>query len=79
MTRLRDLPNPNGMLVGLQPSERHRVAPFGPAHRGVMARMVGHVKINCAIATRCDKLAESFLAMPHPSAFRCCSNFVQRG
>jgi len=38
--------------------------------RNRIERLLGHLKINRAIATRCDKLAESFLGMLHLAAFR---------
>ncbi|SRR5260221_1131991 len=47
-------------------------------HRNRIERMLGHLKINRAIATRYDKLAESFLGMLHLAAFRYCCKFVHR-
>ncbi len=46
--------------------------------RNRIERMLGHLKINRAIATRYDKLAESFLGMLHLAAFRYCCKFVHR-
>ena len=38
--------------------------------RNRIERMIGHLKINRAIATRYDKLARSFLDMLHLAALR---------
>jgi len=38
--------------------------------RNRIERMIGHLKINRAIATRYDKLAQSFLDMLHLAALR---------
>lgn len=46
--------------------------------RNRIERMLGHLKINRAIATRYDKLADSFLGMLHLAAFRYCCKFVHR-
>jgi len=40
--------------------------------RNRIERMIGHLKINRAIATRHDKLASSFLDALHIAAFRKC-------
>jgi len=40
--------------------------------------MIGHLKINRAIATRYDKLAESFLGMLHLAAIKYWLKFVHR-
>ena len=40
--------------------------------RNVIERMIGHLKINRAIATRYDKLASSFLDALHVAAIRRC-------
>ncbi len=44
--------------------------------RNCIERMIGHLKINRAIATRYDKLAESFLGMLHLATFRYWYKFV---
>jgi transposase len=44
--------------------------------RNCIERGIGHLKINRAIATRYDKLAESFLGMLHLAAFRYWCKFV---
>lgn len=44
--------------------------------RNRIERMFGHLKINRAIATRYDKLAESFLAMLYIATTRYCLKFV---
>lgn len=44
--------------------------------RNRIERMFGHLKINRAIATRYDKLAESFLGMIHLAATRYWLKFV---
>jgi transposase len=44
--------------------------------RNSIERAIGHLKINRAIATRYDKLAESFLGMLHLAAFRYWCKFV---
>ena len=46
--------------------------------RNRIERMFGHLKINRAIATRYDKLAESFLGMLHLAAIRYWIKFVHR-
>jgi len=46
--------------------------------RNRIERAIGHLKINRAIATRYDKLAESFLGMLHLAAFRYWCKFVHR-
>ena len=46
--------------------------------RNCIERAIGHLKINRAIATRYDKLAESFLGMLHLAAFRYWCKFVHR-
>jgi hypothetical protein len=38
--------------------------------------MFGHLKVNRAIATRYDQLANSFLGMVHLATDRYCLNFV---
>jgi hypothetical protein len=38
--------------------------------------MIGHLKINRAIATRYDKLAESFMGMLHIASFKHWLKFV---
>lgn len=40
--------------------------------RNRIERMIGHLKINRAVATRYDKLASSFLASLHVAAIRRC-------
>jgi transposase len=44
--------------------------------RNRIERVIGHLKINRAIATRYDKLADSFLGMLHLAAFRYWCKFV---
>ncbi len=44
--------------------------------RNRIERMFGHLKINRAIATRYDKLAESFLAMLYIAAIKYTLKFV---
>ena len=44
--------------------------------RNRIERMFGHLKINRAIATRYDKLADSFLGMLHLAAIRYWFKFV---
>lgn len=44
--------------------------------RNCIERMIGHLKINRAIATRYDKLADSFLGMLHLAATRYWLKFV---
>ena len=44
--------------------------------RNRIERMFGHLKINRAIATRYDKLAESFLAMLYIATMKYCLKFV---
>lgn len=39
-------------------------------------RVFGHLKINRAIATRCDQLASSFLGMVHLATAICWLKFV---
>jgi len=46
--------------------------------RNRIERVFGHLKINRAIATRYDKLAESFLGMLYLAAFRYWCKFVHR-
>ena len=46
--------------------------------RNRIERMFGHLKINRAIATRYDKLAESFLGMLHLAAIRYWIEFVHK-
>ncbi len=42
-------------------------------------RMIGHLKVNRAIATRCDKLARSFLDALHIAAIRRCLRVTRAG
>lgn len=44
--------------------------------RNRIERMFGHLKINRAIATRCDQLANSFLGMVHLATARYWPKFV---
>jgi transposase len=44
--------------------------------RNRIERMIGHLKINRAIATRYDKLAESFLGMLHLASIKHWLKFV---
>ena len=44
--------------------------------RNVIERMIGHLKVNRAIATRYDKLARSFLDAQHPAAIRKCLRYA---
>jgi transposase len=44
--------------------------------RNRIERMIGHLKINRAIATRYDKLAESFMGMLHIASFKHWLKFV---
>ena len=44
--------------------------------RNRIERMIGHLKINRAIATRYDKLADSFLGMIHLAATKYWLKFV---
>ena len=44
--------------------------------RNRIERMIGHLKFNRAIATRYDKLAESFLGMLHLAAIKYWLKFV---
>jgi len=44
--------------------------------RNRIERMIGHLKINRAIATRYDKLARSFLDALHIAAIRKCLRFA---
>ncbi|MBR2173674.1 transposase [Sphingopyxis sp.] len=44
--------------------------------RNRIERVFGHLKINCAIATRYDQLANSFLGMVHIATARCWLKFV---
>jgi transposase len=46
--------------------------------RNRIERMIGHLKINRAIATRYDKFAESFLGMLHLASIKYCIKFVHR-
>jgi transposase len=46
--------------------------------RNGIERMFGHLKINRAVATRYDKLADSFLGMLHLAAIRYWIKFVHR-
>ncbi len=46
--------------------------------RNFIERMIGHLKINRAIATRYDKLADSFLSMLHLAATKYWLKFVHR-
>ena len=43
--------------------------------RNRIERMIGHLKINLAIATRYDKLARSFLDALHIAAIRRCLSY----
>jgi transposase len=63
------------------PPRSHRIAAIRwnkrlYRQRNRIERMLGHLKMNRAIATRYDKLAESFLGMLHLAAFRYCCRFV---
>jgi transposase len=44
--------------------------------RNRIERMIGHLKINRAIATRYDKLARSFLDVLHLAAIRKCLRYA---
>jgi transposase len=44
--------------------------------RNRIERMIGHLKVNRAIATRYDKLAESFLGMLHLASIKLWLKFV---
>jgi transposase len=44
--------------------------------RNRIERMIGHLKINRAIATRYDKLARSFLDALHIAAIRRCLRYA---
>jgi transposase len=44
--------------------------------RNCIERMIGHLKINRAVATRYDQLADSFLGMPHIATARSWIKFV---
>lgn len=44
--------------------------------RNHIERMIGHLKVNRAIATRYDKLARSFLAALHLATIRRCLRLV---
>jgi transposase len=44
--------------------------------RNRIERMIGHLKVNRAVATRYDKLAESFLGMLHLAAIKLWLKFV---
>jgi transposase len=44
--------------------------------RNRIERMIGHLKVNRAVATRYDKLAESFLGMLHLASIRYWLKFV---
>ena len=44
--------------------------------RNRIERMFGHLKINRAIATQYDQLAETFLGMVHIASARCWLKFV---
>jgi transposase len=44
--------------------------------RNQIERMIGHLKINRAIATRYDKLARSFLDVLHLAAIRKCLRYA---
>jgi len=46
------------------------------AERNRIERMIGHLKINRAVATRYDKLASSFLDALHIAAIRRCLRLV---
>ncbi len=46
--------------------------------RNRIERMIGHLKVNRAIATRYDKLAESFLGMLYLAAIKLWLKFVHR-
>ena len=63
---------------GLRPVEAQvGNAAFAPAaQRNRIERMFGHLKINRAIATRYDQLANSFLGMVHLATARYWLKFV---
>ena len=44
--------------------------------RNRIERMIGHLKVNRAVATRYDKLASSFLDMLHIAAIRRCLHWA---
>ena len=46
------------------------------AERNRIERMIGHLKVNRAVATRYDKLASSFLDTLHIAAIRRCLRFA---
>jgi len=46
------------------------------AERNRIERMIGHLKVNRAVATRYDKLASSFLDALHIAAIRRCLRFA---
>lgn len=45
--------------------------------RNRIKRMFGHLKVNRAIATRCDQLAETFLSMVYIASTRYWLKFVR--
>ena len=44
--------------------------------RNAIERMIGHLKVNRAVATRYDKLARSFLDAMHIAAIRKCLRYA---
>jgi transposase len=66
----------NGIRAAIPPRS-HRKAPIRwnrriYRERNRIERMIGHLKINRAIATRYDKLARSFLDALHVATIRRC-------
>lgn len=73
---IRDRMKDDGVRATI-PSKSNRVKPIRwnkalYRERNRIERMIGHLKINRAVATRYDKLARSFLDALHIAAIRKC-------